>query len=674
MSKSLITRRSFAKLSTASVGAVLAGKLNAQSAQALPETSKEITTASVPGDPQASVVRPGTVHEPAPFDGELTFARKNLRMKVQPFPMTQVRLLPSVFKDAQDANLRYLHELKTDQLLHSFRLTAGLPSNAQPLGGWEKPDGELRGHFAGGHYLSGLALAYASTGDEVLKSKAGTMVAVLAECQSKMGNGYLSAYPSELFDRLRERKKVWAPFYTLHKIMAGLLDVNQYCGNAQALEVLKGIADWTDKWTAALTEAQMQSVLDTEYGGMNDVLYNLAVVTGNEHYVAVGDRFTKKRFFNPLALQRDELIGLHTNTHIPQVIGAARRYEISCDTRFRDVTECFWREVVETRTYATGGTSNNEGWLVGPNRLSKEITLGTSTNECCCAYNMMKLTRTLYTWTADVRFFDFYERLMYNHRLGTIDPHTSMTQYYLGIVPGSWRTFGSPVDSFWCCNGTGVEEFSKLNDSIYFHDDDSLFVNLFIPSELHWPEKGLRLRQQNNFPEQASTALTIDTAAASPLTLKLRIPTWVSSAPVVKINGQQLDATASPGSYLSVRRTWKKGDTIQIELPMSLYVEPMADDPQMQAVFYGPILLAGELGNEGLTPELIENKTGPADLRKHPYDAPVLRSVSDDVSSWMQPGKEPLVFHTVQQQRDITFKPFHAVNGQRYSVYWRVTS
>ncbi len=665
MTKNSISRRTFAKLSTFSLGAAFSGELNAQ------QQPRELTSASVPTDPIAPGVQYGTVHEPAPFDRPIPFLRKQMQLRAQPFPLQQVRLLPSAFKDAEEANLRYLRALDTDEMLHSFRLTAGLPSAAKPLGGWEKPDCELRGHFAGGHFLSGLALAYASTGEPIFKAKAETMVAALAECQSRLGTGYLSAFPQELFDRLRARKEVWAPFYTLHKIMAGLLDVYAYCGNKQALEVLKGISSWTDQWTAALSEDQMQMVLDTEYGGMNDILYKLAAATGDDHFAAVGDRFTKKRFFNPLALQRDELVGLHTNTHIPQVIGAAQRYEMTGDSRYRDVAQAFWRQVVETRTYATGGTSNNEGWLVGPNRLAKEITLGHDTNECCCAYNMMKLSRSLYTWSADPRYFDSYERLLYNHRLGTIDLQSGMTQYYLGIVPGSWRTFGSERDSFWCCNGTGVEEYAKLQDSIYFHSGDSLYVNLFVPSELDWREKGLRLHQQNHFPQEPNTTLTFAAAPSAALTLHLRIPSWVSAPPTVTINGRAVEASAASGSYLTLHRTWKAGDKIRMELPMHLYTESMADDRNMLAIFYGPILLAGELGKEGIEPKLVENRMGP-DLRKLPFQLPKLNTGDQDFLSQIQPGERPLIFHIEHLDRKQGLMPFNQISDQRYTVYWEV--
>lgn len=478
-------RRTFLAAASAAVAALRA------------ETDRPITQASAPDDPAAPKEQPGTVPETAPFKEPLTFGRRDAATKAQAFAMRDVRLLPSAFLDAQEANRALLKRYSPDRFLHTFRINAGLPSSAQPLGGWEKPDCELRGHFVG-HYLSACALMYASSGDNEIKSKGDYLVAELAKCQDKLGGGYLSAFPVEEFDRLKARKRVWAPFYTYHKLLAGMIDMHRHAGNAQALEVAKGMADWVDHWTADLPIEHMQMILDEEFGGMNEALYNLAVLTSSDRYAVVGDRFTKQRFFNPLVLRRDQLRGLHTNTHIPQVIGAARRYEISSDPRFHAVAETFWDEVVYSRTYATGGTSNNEGWLTEPGHLAQELSLGHDTNECCCAYNMLKLTRHLYSWTADPRYFDFYERALYNHRLGTIELTNGHTQYYLGVAPGSWRAFGTEDNSFWCCNGTGVEEYSKLTDSIYFRSENALYVNLFIPSELNWRDRGLRIRQTTN--------------------------------------------------------------------------------------------------------------------------------------------------------------------------------
>lgn len=628
-----------------------------------------ITAASVPGDPIAPQIQQGTQPPFEPFQNVGTFVRRDIPPQISAFSLTEVKLLPGEFADAQDLNRQYLQDLSVDRLLHNFRVNAGLPSSAEPLGGWEKPNCELRGHFVG-HYLSACALMYSSTGDAAMKAKADQLVAGLAECQAKLNGGYLSAFPIELFDRLRERKEVWAPFYTIHKIMAGMVDVNQLCGNQQALTVVEGMATWTDAWTKALSEEQMQMVLDTEYGGMNDVLYLLADITGKESYGIVGDRFTKKRFFNPLATRRDELRGLHVNTHIPQVIGAERRYQMTGDRRFREVSEYFYTEVTAARAYVTGGTSNNEGWLTGPNRLAEELRQGTDTTECCCAYNMLKLARMLYERTGDPRYFDYYERTLYNHRLGTIQKDGGM-QYYLGLVPGAWRTFSTKEASFWCCDGTGVEEFSKLADSIYFHDGNGVYVNLFIPSTLDWRGKGFRLRQETLFPNAQNAKLVIESPAD--LTLHLRVPSWLAKPVSVRVNGQPLEALASPGSYFSVRRDWRKGDTVEIELPMSLRYESMPDDENLRAILYGPIVLAGGLGQEELPANMVIGPEGPPMKKAPAVPIPSFAAGNRPPSEWLT-ASGPMSFQaSAEGGGAVQFVPFYQLTGQRYSVYWRIT-
>jgi DUF1680 family protein len=564
-----------------------------------------------------------------------------------------------------------MNRLPADRLVHNFRLNAGLSSTADPFGGWEEPKGELRGHFTG-HYLSACGLAYASTGDKDVKAKGDEMVAELAKCQDKLGGGYLSAFPREFWDRLDARKQVWAPFYTIHKIMAGMLDMYQHCGNKQALQVLEGMAGWADEWTGSKTEEHMQEILGTEYGGMNEVLYNLTGATGDERWAKAGDRYTKKRFFNPLASRRDELRGLHVNTHIPQVIGAARRYEISGDMRFHDVADYFWYEVTSARTYVTGGTSNGEGWLAQPRQLAAELKRSVATAECCCAYNMMKLTRHLYSWTADPRYFDYYERTLINHRIGTIHPKTGATQYYLSLTPGAWKTFNTEDKSFWCCTGTGVEEFAKLNDSIYWRDSEGLYVNLFVPSELNWAEKGFRLRQDTKFPEQAGTTLTVSVDKPVQIAMRLRIPEWVQSGGSVKINGKPLDVFAAPGSYLTILRTWKNGDRVEMSLPMRLHIEAMPDDSKVQAVLYGPVVLAGDLGNEGLTDAQIVGPNAPR-MQRTPITVPSFHAASSDPASWIKPGDGPLTFRTTGQEKDVTLAPINSIFDRRYSVYWQVS-
>lgn len=416
----------------------------------------------------------------------------------------------------------------------------------------------------------------------------------------------------------------------------------------------------------------MQDILETEYGGMNEVLYNLAAATNDDKWARAGDRFTKKRVFNPLAMQRDELRGLHVNTHIPQVIGAARRYELSGDERFHDVTDFFLYTVRTGRTYVTGGTSNGEGWLTQPRLLAAELKRSVATAECCCAYNMLKLTRHVYSWTGDPRHFDYYERILLNHRIGTIRPEQGYTQYYLSLTPGAWKTFNTEDQSFWCCTGTGVEEYSKLNDSIYWQDAEGVYVNLFIPSELNWEEKGFRLRQDTKFPEEASTTLTVSADKPVHLKLRLRIPEWAGSGVSIKLNGKALEASASPRSYLTLTRTWKKGDRIEMTMPMQLQIESMPDDKQMQAVLYGPVVLAGELNAEKLPENAIIGPNAPR-FQNMPVEVPTFRSTSADPATWIKPGEQALRFRTVGQAKDLSLQPLNSIFDRRYSVYWQVS-
>jgi DUF1680 family protein len=587
-----------------------------------------------------------------------------------PFPLGSVRLLPGPCLDAQAANSRYLLSLPQDRLLRSFRVNAGLPSSAEPLGGWEKPDCELRGHFTGGHYVSACSLAYAATGETELESRAETMVAELAKCQAKRGTGYLSAFPEELFDRLRRGAKVWAPFYTLHKILAGQLDAHRYCGSERALEVAEGLAGWVRNWTKGLSDAAMERILLTEFGGMNAALYDLYEVTKKEEYLDTAHRFDHHAFFEPLAQRRDELTGLHVNTQIPKVIGAARRYELTGERRYRDVAEYFWREVVTERTYATGGTSNGERWNTPPGMLAAELS--SSTAECCCAYNMLKLTKHVLSWSGDPRAADYLERVFWNSRMGTQNPQDGTLMYYLPLASGYWKFYGSPLGAFWCCTGTGVEEFARLADHVYFRDSSGITVNLFVASEARWPERGILLRQETSFPEQEGSRFAIEAARPSEWTLRLRVPWWATAGGRLRINGEPVEAFASPSSYLTLTREWRSGDRVELDLPMSLSVQPMPDDPSLAAVLYGPIVLAGRLGAQGLTREATYGGYD-CELKGDPVKAPELVGSPSDAKSFVErvPGKA-LEFRARTAGGRVALVPFHRLFGERYAVYWRV--
>jgi hypothetical protein len=590
-------------------------------------------------------------------------------LAAHPFSLKNVRLLDGPFKEAMARNTKYLHELESDRLLHNFRVTAGLPSSVLPLGGWEEPKVELRGHFVG-HFLSACALTYAAAGDEPLRQKANVLVAELAKCQKALGrSGYLSAYPEELIDRVIEGKRVWAPWYTLHKIMAGLFDMYSYCGNTQALNVLKGMAGWTKMRLDKLDDAAVQRMLRVEHGGMAEVLANLYAVTGNPDHLALARRFDHKAVIDPLAAHRDELKGLHVNTQIPKIIGAACEYELTGEKYYYDIATYFWDEVVNHRSYCTGGTSNYEGWQSDPDQLATELS--SASHETCCTYNLLKLTRTLFTWSADPKLADYYERGLYNGILSTQDPLTGMVMYYVPMESGWYKTFCTPNDSFWCCTGTGVENHAKYGDSIYFHDDKGLYVNLFIASELNWPEKDLTLRQETRFPEDEGTTLVLNSHRDIPLDLRIRVPYWATKGVTVKINGENQDIPTQPGSFMTLSRTWRSGDTITVEMPMSLHLWPMPDDPNLAAVLYGPLVLAGELPSEDLPRDKVY---GPYHADGKPAVPPDFVAPRENLNDWIQAvSGRPLVFQTVQAGRpnEVTLVPFDRLFGKRYALYWR---
>jgi DUF1680 family protein len=597
--------------------------------------------------------------------------------KVTPFALTEVRLLDGPFKQAMRLDQEYLLSLEPDRLLHNFRVNAGLSSSAKPLGGWEAPDVELRGHTVG-HYLSALALMYAASGDSRFKARADFMVSELAVIQAaqakRFHQGYLSAFPEEFFDRVEERQKVWAPYYTIHKIMAGLLGVYELCGNAQALAVVTKMADWVKFRVDHISEEQQQRALGTEFGGMNEVLANIYAATGNAEYLRVAHGFDHKAIFDPLLRHEDPLNGLHANTQFPKIIGAAREYELTGDARFHDIATFFWDRVVHHRSFVTGGNSDGEAFFP-EEEFSKH--LGVSSAETCNTYNMLKLTRHIFEWSGSAEAMDYYERGLFNHILPSQDPATGMVIYYCPLRPGAWKSFSTEDDSFWCCVGTGMENHTKYGDTIYFHDDHVLYVNLFIPSELSWRDRGLSLRQETRFPEEAATHLTITTERPTKMGLAIRYPSWAKSGITVSLNGQRQALTAAPGSYVMLDRTWQSGDRIDVALPMNLRVEAMPDNPQMVAVMYGPIVLAGDLGREGLDHVRRYGPSAPPVGRvKTPVIPEFVGDPKDVLSHIVPDASAPMQFKTrgLARPHEVTLVPFYRIVDQRYTVYWSVSS
>jgi uncharacterized protein len=576
-------------------------------------------------------------------------------LKVQAFPLEAVRLLDGPLKHAMELDQKYLLALDVDRLLHNFRLNAGLPSHTTPLGGWEEPKGELRGHFVG-HYLSACALMYASTGDDAFRNKGNAVVAGLAECQDKLGTGYLSAYPESFIDRVEKRTPVWAPYYTLHKIFAGLEDMYIYCGNQKALEMAKKFGDWAIARNSKLSDEQMQAMLNTEHGGMNETLANLYALTGEDKYLKVSLRFNHHRVLDPAENQEDKLTGLHANTQIPKFIGNARQYELTGDTQWRTAAQFFWNTVVNERSYVIGGHSDGE-MFSAKERLSQ--ALGPNTTETCNTYNVLKLTRHLFCWEPKVEYADYYERALLNHILASQNPETGMMCYYVPLRAGSKRNYNSPNESFWCCTGTGVENHAKYAESIYFHTDRDIYVNLFVGSVLDWKAKGVKVRQETKFPDESATRLSLTCEKPTALRLQLRRPAWAVDGYEILLNGTAQNV-AQAGGFTAVDREWKSGDTVEIRMPFSLRIEAFKDNPERFAFLDGPLVLAAPVDTR---------KPFPAIVAERATLVASLRPVAGKPNSFQGPSSEFRI-PGGGGANGVLLEPFYKLYDRHYLTYW----
>jgi len=594
------------------------------------------------------------------------------------FDLAQIRLLDGPFKRAQEMDHRVLLSLDPERLLLMFRVTAGLESWARPLTGWESPGSELRGHTLG-HYLSACSLMYAATGDPQLKARTDEIVAELAKCQAAMPAqgyhaGYLSAFPESFFDRVDAQQPVWAPWYTMHKIMAGLLDAHIQTGNQQALDVLNRLADWVKFRVDRLTPEQMQGSLKNEQGGMTEVLANLYGVTGNPDDLRLAQAFNHHAVIDPLARGEDDLNGLHANTQFPKIIGAAREYELTGNETYRDLAGFFWREVALKRSYVFGGNSDDEHFFP-IDQFARHLSALTA--ETCNMYNMLKLTEHVWGWAPSAESMDYYERGLYNQILASQDPDTGMVCYFIPTEPGRFKTYSTPEESFWCCFGTGMENHAKYGEMIYARGADSLYVNLFIPSVLSWPEKGLTLRQETGFPEESASRLRMTARQPVTLALKVRRPGWLGSAGLaIRVNGEPAAAESADGCAV-IRREWHDGDTVTLELPMAVHTETLPGAPNIVAFLDGPIVLAGELGTADL-PAGGQEARDQHDFLKLPLPpAPVLVGGPNNLVSGLAPVPgRPLTFMTqgLGHPADVTLRPFYQLHHQRYALYWTVLS
>jgi uncharacterized protein len=606
--------------------------------------------------------------------------KTDVALQAQPFPLSQVRLLDSPFKQAMDLDGKYLLSLEPDRLLSWFRKEAGLQPKAPVYGGWESSG--LAGHTLG-HYLSACSLMYASTGDPRYKERVDYVVSQLAECQQANGHGYIAAIPNGkvIFGKVAHGEidtkgfglnGGWSPWYTIHKELAGLIDSYSLCGDKQALVVATNLANWVDATTTNLTDEQWQTMLVCEYGGMNEGLANLYSLTGNPRYLEVAGKFYDHAVLDPLAAGTDDLTRKHSNTQIPKIIGLARLYELTGDQKYANTAQFFWDRVALNRSFVIGGNGDGEHFFSTNNWAGH---LSAATAETCCTYNMLKLTRHLFEWQPNAAEMDFYERALYNDILASQDPQTGMFVYLMPLNPGGFKTFSTPENSFWCCVGTGMENHAKYGDTIYFHNGNSLWVNLFIPSQLAWAEKKIDVTQETKFPDSDKTRLSFKCDGPSQLVLKIRWPAWADKISV-RVNGRKQKIDGQPGSYVTVDRKWRNGDHVDIELPMKLHIEPLPASTNIMALLDGPIVLAGDLGTNGMPADVYA-----ADQTKYVKwpapPVPVLVADSpEQLLEHIRPTDEPLVFqtHDLGKPNDVTLMPFYQANHKRYTVYWKVDS
>jgi len=587
-----------------------------------------------------------------------------------PFPLARVRLTRSRYLDAVAANARYVLSLDADRLLHNFRAGAGLPPKAPAYGGWEADT--IAGHTLG-HWLSALSLLHAQTGDLEPARRAGYVIDELAACQGAHGDGYVAGFTRRRADgTIVDGKEIfaeigrgdirsapfdlngcWVPFYNWHKLLSGLRDADRLCGDGRAVEIAQALGAYIERALGALDAEQMQRLLACEHGGINESFADLYARTGETRWLALAERFYHRRVLEPLTERRDELAGLHANTQIPKLIGLARLHELTGKPAYGTAARFFWDTVTRDHSYAIGGNSDRE-YFQAPGSTSRYLT--EQTCEGCNTYNMLKLTRLLFAAAPDGALFDYYERAHLNHVLAQQDPGSGAFTYMMPLMSGAAREYSEPFDSFWCCVGSGMESHAKHGDSIYWHDADTLFVNLFIPSTLDWDQRAARLSLETRYPHDGLVRLRfVALAEAQTLSVALRQPGW-SRAAQVRVNGSIVRAHAESG-YLIVRRRWRAGDDVALELPLELRLEATPDDPRTVVLLRGPTVLAADLGPD----DGAFDGTAPALLGADPLAK--LHVVDPARSRYRSAG--------LARPRDLDFVPFHDQHRRRSAVYFR---
>jgi DUF1680 family protein len=626
-------------------------------------------------------------------------------LRARPVPLSRVRLLGGPLKLAQDADAKYLLELEPDRMMAFYRVRAGLAQKAQPYGGWDAGGRNLTGHIAG-HHLSAVSLMYLATGDERFKTRADYLVSELKQVQDKNGDGYLSALEGgrEMWAQVSkgdirssgfDLNGLWSPWYTLHKTFGGLRDAYRHTRNSTALDVEVRFAEWAASVLAPMSDAQIQHMLNTEHGGMNEVLADLYADTGNRRWLDLSYNFEHRAFTDVLKRHQDNLNGKHGNCQIPKLIGSAARYGYNGDAGDIEAASFFWDRVTQHHSYASGGHGLAE--YFGPaDQLSPRVDGRTC--ESCNVYNVLKLTRRLFSIRPDAFYADFHERALFNHVLASLDPQTGRSSYMVPVGRGVQQEYQDMLQSFTCCVGTGMENHALHGDGIYFESGEpanpKLWVNLFAPSTIDFPIAGVNLKMDTGFPDGENATMTLDIGAPKKFTLAVRRPSWAGDGFKLKVNGEDVeipslaslragsagghnvgtdDRLLQPGSYVEVVRTWRSGDTIQLALPKSLRLEPTPDNSQVASIMWGPIVLVGDLG---------PRRDRPGAPAAPPV--PVLVAAGRPVDDWIVPSPSRTGNFIASQvarvpsqpapPADVALSPFYRTHRRTYSLYFDVVT
>ncbi len=615
----------------------------------------------------------------------VTGCQQSQQNRLSYFPLEDVRLLEGPFLQAQQTDLRYIMEMEPDRLLAPFLREGGLEPKAESYTNWENTG--LDGHI-GGHYISALAMMWASTGDAAVKERLDYMLGELRRAQEASGNGFLGGTPGsrELWEQIKagnirgggfDLNGKWVPLYNIHKTYAGLRDAYLHAGSDLARQMLVELTDWMAGITADLDEEQMARMLRSEHGGLNETFADVAAITGDPKYLDLARKFSHKAILEPLEQREDRLTGMHANTQIPKVIGYERIAQLSRDDeewgeaeKWDNAARFFWETVTDNRSVSIGGNSVREHFHALDDFSS--MLSDVQGPETCNTFNMLRLTKMLYADTPEMQFADYYERALYNHILASQHPEQGGFVYFTSMRPGHYRVYSQPETSMWCCVGSGLENHSKYGEFIYSHTKDTLWVNLFIPSRLTWKEQGVTLSQQSRFPDEEQITFTVEKSGRKPFALRMRYPGWAKGAKV-SVNGEQQQVDAQPGDYITLNRKWQTGDKIVLELPMEVRIEQIPDEKDYWTFMYGPVVLAAPMGTEDLRGLFADEgrMSHVASGRRMPTeDVPALKVAPESLRKSRRPQLS-FTYTGSEMETPLRFIPFFRLHDARYAIYFR---